>query len=200
MGLACIMPETYYTEGLNRHWRKKSRFEYYFPEFANMEPQAVLRQEISCPTTITINGHQNKTYWLEQVLGYVGRYDEYRVHNNSVTGSLRNDQTTDFSAWVIKHEVTKTPTVEGNVPILNTNLICSHKSITIPSSPACIYKHAQGDTDWSNYTTEYISSIDHNAWETGKSVNPFIAQFGISVEAVRPMPYVADPTKAKDWR
>lgn len=87
MGIMSVMPRPAYQEGINRQWLKQTRYDFYFPEFANLSEQAVLNNEIystdADPTTN--NG----------IFGYQGRYDEMRIKQNMIVSELRDT----FDYW-----------------------------------------------------------------------------------------------------
>ena len=178
IGLCCIMPETYYKGGLNKHDIKETRYDYPFPEFANLEPQAVIRAEIeeNIPEK-----NQSPMAIYKLPVGYVGRYDEYRFHKSMAVGAFRNPDAQDWKAWIM--------TREYDLPVLSNQLINTHQYLGQTTSPGYVIGE-EGK--------EYTSMITHNAWLSGKTVNPFIVQIGMSVEAVRPLPYISDPTKANE--
>lgn len=182
MGICCIMPESYYEHGLDRHWTKQSRFDFYFPEFCDLEPQAILRKEYDA------RGVGNAS-WLDEPMSYIGRYDEYRHHRSLAVGSLRNPATSDFKSWIMPrvNPFEETPYYIGK-PVLSNSLICTHRHYGVFSSPAKVY-------DGSLQDYRYQSLISHDVWDTGYTVNPFILQIGISCTAVRPLPYVPDPSR-----
>lgn len=162
MGIMCIMPEVYYTTGIDRRWKKESRFDFYFPEFANLPPRGIYNYEIFA------TGDSSKD---NAIFGYSGYGDEYRHHRSMAVGSMRNPDTQDFYSWTIKREFGETPTLNSN------NFISSCSVLGVPSIP-----------------TEY-STISHDVWATGKTVNPFIVQVGLNIKAVRPLPYYPDPSR-----
>ena len=184
MGICCIMPEAYYETGIDRHWTKTNRYDYYFPEFADLEPQAVLRKEIQA--AIKWTGVDFK--WGEKPIGYIGRYDEYRHHKNLAVGAMRDPKKTDFTSWVIKRD----DFIAGELAGLNQNLISTDKRKTIWKSPAIRYIYNSQTEEIEEF---YTSNINHDAWATGKTMNPFIVQIGIGCEMVRALPYVNDPTR-----
>lgn len=191
MGICCIMPEAYYVSGVDRHWTKQSRFDFYFPEFCDLEPQAVLRKELySIFKTSDIS-----TSPLDEPMSYIGRYDEYRHHRSLAVGSLRNKFTADFASWVMPHVVPEY-TYGNNAyhfPALNSPFVCTHSLFGFPRSPA--YLLDENESSPGTYTRSYLSEIPHDVWASGKTVNPFILQVGISCTAVRPLPYVPDPSR-----
>lgn len=176
MGIMCIMPEVYYNSGTDRHWTKESRYDFYFPEFADLEPQAVLRRELNSLVSF------GSPDFRGEVLSYVGRYDEYRHHRSLSVGSFRNGGSTDFTSWVITRGFDV-----SQAPLLDNNLVCTHKHFGFLTSPAYIQS--------SGGEKLYLTQISHDAWASGPTVNPFIVQIGLSVTAVRPIPYVSDPSR-----
>ena len=189
MGICCIMPEAYYVSGVDRHWTKQSRFDFYFPEFCDLEPQAILRKELYS----IFEKSDIPTSPLDEPMSYIGRYDEYRHHRSLAVGSLRNKFTSDFSSWIMQHEVPEY-TYGANTyhfPSLNSPFICTHSVYGFHQSPAYLLHAESGGS----YSKSYLSQISHDVWASGKTVNPFILQIGISCTAVRPLPYVPDPSR-----
>lgn len=79
IGLLSILPRTAYQQGIRRSWSRSTKFDYPWPEFANLGEQAVLNKEL-----YVANDGNN-----EVVFGYQGRYDEYRRRESSVHGEFR---------------------------------------------------------------------------------------------------------------
>ena len=102
MGLMSIMPDTLYSQGIPREWSKVSRYDYYFPEFANLSPQAIKNKELYVSgNSTTDNG----------VFGYQERNSEMRYRPNMITGDLRNFSDLYWSAWTQARHFTETPTL-----------------------------------------------------------------------------------------
>lgn len=102
MGIMCIMPDAMYTQGLSRVWSKRSRYDYYFPEFAQLSPQAILTKELYAGTDSSKNN---------AVFGYQGRFDEYRSAQNIVTGLLRDPTQLDFYTYTLARQFDNYPTL-----------------------------------------------------------------------------------------
>lgn len=86
MGIMSIMPRTAYTQGQHRSWRRSTRFDYYWPEFAHLGEQAVLNRELYYDDNPS---QDNATF------GYQGRYDEYRRIESTCHGDFR----TSLNFW-----------------------------------------------------------------------------------------------------
>ena len=68
IGIMSIMPQAVYnSQGFDRIWLKRSRYDFYFPEFAHLSEQAIEREEIFASAVLA----DNRAIW-----GYQGRYDE----------------------------------------------------------------------------------------------------------------------------
>lgn len=97
MGIMSVMPKTAYFQGIPRKFLKLDQLDYYWPTFANIGEQPVLKNELY--------GFQSTG---NEVFGYVPRYAEYKFENNRVAGDLA--LSLDF--W---HEARKF----SNMPSLN---------------------------------------------------------------------------------
>jgi hypothetical protein len=102
MGIMSIMPRTMYSQGIDRVWLKESKYDFYFPEFANLSEQAVYVEELYNYTPAV----------KDRVIGYQGRYDEYRFKRNTIHGLFR----TDFNYWHMGRKF-------GSAPTLNSDLV-----------------------------------------------------------------------------
>lgn len=75
-----IMPRSMYTQGVNRMWLRRSRYDFLFPEFVNLSEQAVIKGELYASATQGDN---------LAIFGYQGRYDELRQRNSRAVGLMR---------------------------------------------------------------------------------------------------------------
>ena len=64
MGIMSVMPKPAYQQGLDRQWLRQTRYDFYFPEFANLSEQAIERVELYASAVEA----ENKT-----IFGYQGR-------------------------------------------------------------------------------------------------------------------------------
>jgi hypothetical protein len=98
MGIMSIMPRTVYQQGINRQWLKETKYDFYFPEFANLSEQPVYEREVFCTAVDTEN---------QTVFGFQGRYDEMRVKQSMVCGLFR----TDLDHWHISRQFSTAPSL-----------------------------------------------------------------------------------------
>ncbi len=72
-----------YSQGVDRYWSKSTRYDFVYPEMANIGEQAILNKEIWVTGTGTPATD-------ELVFGYTGRYDEHRFLNGKITNIMRS--------------------------------------------------------------------------------------------------------------
>lgn len=113
MILACVESEVIYQQGLDRKWEKRDRFDYYFPEFANLGEQPVMERELM----LTSNNATS-----DKVFGYTPRYREEREGYNKISGIMRSNVTSGFQSLDVWHLAQKF----SNPPQLNGEFIESN--------------------------------------------------------------------------
>lgn len=100
IGLLSIMPEAEYEQGINRQWLAKTKYDWYFPEWANVSEQAVLRREIYLNNTKADN---------ETVFGFQGAWDHLRYKPNIICGGMRDGK--GFDTWCMSRHFAAPPTL-----------------------------------------------------------------------------------------
>jgi len=85
IGIMSIMPKTAYQQGIPRHYLKKDKFDYFFPQFEHIGEQGILNQELY----IGPNREYN-----DGTFGYIPRYAEYKYNPSTVHGEMKT--TLDF--------------------------------------------------------------------------------------------------------
>lgn len=112
IGMVTVRADLSYQENVDRHWVRKTRFDYYYPQFANLGEQAVLRQELNTDSTLAVNS---------QVLGYAERWAEYRFKTSQVTGLFRSSAAQSLDSWHLAQElngaVISANFIEENAPV-----------------------------------------------------------------------------------
>lgn len=82
IGIMSVLPRTSYFQGIPRHWSRTSKFDYYFPQFANLGEQEVVNQELYFdPADDAYN---------VSTFGYQQRYAEYKYGISTVHGAFRD--------------------------------------------------------------------------------------------------------------
>lgn len=125
IGLMSIMPKpSYASQGVNRQWLRRSRFDHYFKEFACLSEQEIFNAEIYAQGTNADRG----------IFGFQGRYDEMRVKQNMVCNNMRDT----FDYWNLTRRF-------AELPLLNQSFIdcVPRKDIfAVQSEPGFIVHHA----------------------------------------------------------
>lgn len=103
IGIMSIMPKTAYQQGVDRQWLRRSRYDFYSPEFANLSEQGVERVEVYASAV----GAENRT-----IFGFQGRYDEMRYKRSMVCGKMRST----FDYWHLGRKF-------ASAPLLNETFI-----------------------------------------------------------------------------
>lgn len=86
MVLGCIMPDTYYSQGLAKMWTRTDQADWFIPERAQLGMQPVLNKELFLQAnnvTDPQNNVVNNNLWAYQDI-----FDEYRYQSNRVGGQL----------------------------------------------------------------------------------------------------------------
>ena len=88
MGIMSVMPRAVYaSQGVPRQWIKRTKFDFFFPEFVNLSEQAIENGEICAVDSDATHN--------TGLFGYQGRYDELRQKNNMICGAMRST----FDYW-----------------------------------------------------------------------------------------------------
>jgi len=125
IGILSIRADLNYQQGLNRAWSRQTRFDFYWPTFANLGEQAVLNKEIFTTGTSTD----------DDVFGYQERYAEYRYKPSLITGKFRSNDAQSLDVWHLAQDF-------ATAPALNESFIQENppidRVIAVPSEPQFI--------------------------------------------------------------
>lgn len=110
VGIMSVMPKPTYQQGVDRQWLRKSRWDFFSPEFSHLSEQEVTTEEVfAFPGNGTdATGRIDNAYKF----GYQARYNEMRANKSKVCGSLRD--TLDY--WHLGRQF-------DTVPQLNSDFI-----------------------------------------------------------------------------
>nr|WNN13436.1 MAG: major capsid protein [Microviridae sp.] len=101
IGLMVARYDHTYQQGLNRMWSRKSRFDYYWPVFANIGEQAVLNKEIYADGSAKDN----------EVFGYQEAWADYRYRPNICTGEMRSQAEKSLDSWHLADDYASRPSL-----------------------------------------------------------------------------------------
>lgn len=102
IGLLSVRADLNYQQGLRKLWSRNTRYDFYFPAFATLGEQAILRKEIYV-TGVTAND--------DLVFGYQERWAEYRYNPSLITGLMRSTTANTIDAWHLAQNFTSPPTL-----------------------------------------------------------------------------------------
>ncbi|WP_431726794.1 major capsid protein [Treponema socranskii] len=113
IGLAFLRPDqSFSSQGIHREMLRRSRYDFYLPEFANLSEQEVREAElIAAPVHMTPAQLGDGAAGL---FGYQGRYDEYRAKTTQVCGDMRQK----YGYWHLARQFNP-----ANPPQLNSSFI-----------------------------------------------------------------------------
>lgn len=116
IGVCCVRHDHTYQQGLERMFSRKNKLDYYFPVFANLGEQAVLKKELYAQGTDTDN----------EAFGYQEAWADYRMKPNRICGAFRSNATGTLDSWHYGDNYTSTPALsqewmkEGSAEIART--------------------------------------------------------------------------------
>lgn len=113
IGLCCARYKHSYQQGINRMWSRRTRFDYYWPVFANIGEQPILNKEIyqnySLSKTNDLQQNEN-----DEVFGYQEAWAEYRYIPNRVSGEMRSNYKQPLDAWHLADEYSSLPKLSSD--------------------------------------------------------------------------------------
>lgn len=101
IGVMCVRYDHTYQQGIDRMWSRKTRFDFYWPVFANIGEQAVLNKELYAQGTDVDN----------EVFGYQEAWAEYRYKSNHVTGEMRSQSSQSLDVWHLADDFSALPSL-----------------------------------------------------------------------------------------
>lgn len=105
IGIANVRADLTYQQGLERFWRRQTRYDFYWPALAHLGEQAVMSDEIYYTA-----GADNT------VFGYQERYAEYRYKPSRITGMFNSAHANAIDVWHLSQEF-------GSKPVLSAAFI-----------------------------------------------------------------------------
>lgn len=121
LGLVSIDADLTYQQGLDRHFSRNTRYDYFFPTLAHLGEQEVKNKELYA------QGNEDD----DKVFGYQERFAEYRYKNSVITGKMRSlnpasvltkETYQSFDIWHLAQVFENLPTlssefIESNPPL-----------------------------------------------------------------------------------
>lgn len=101
LGIMSIMPKANYMDGVRREFYATSRFQEYWPSFANLGEQPIQPFELYMPAGVTDIDDSTNPF------GYTPRYAEYKHRNDEINGYFRGN----LKFWHLGRSFSSTPTL-----------------------------------------------------------------------------------------
>lgn len=111
LGLCCSRYLHSYSQGMQKMWFRKDKYDFYWPELANIGYQPILNKEIYT------QGNEVD----DEVFGYTEAWSDLRYKPNRVSGYLRPEVSGSLSSWVLTDNY-------NELPILSSGFIEEDKS------------------------------------------------------------------------
>lgn len=99
MTFLIVRPQAVYTQGIERMWTRRTRMDYWNPEFQHIGQRPVLSKEV----------YADGTDDDEEIFGYQNQYDEYRRAKNYVSGEFK----TTLNYWHMARQFENRPSLNG---------------------------------------------------------------------------------------
>lgn len=106
LGLVCVRADLNYMQGLPRMFSRRTRIDFYWPEFSHLGEQAILNKEIYADASAND----------ALVFGYQERFAEYRYKPSQITGLFRSNATGTLDPWHLAQNF-------ASLPVLNSTFI-----------------------------------------------------------------------------
>lgn len=111
LGLVNVRGELTYQQGIERMWRKSTRYDFYWPEFAHIGEQAVEYCEIYAANDAA---GTNENVW-----GYQERGAEYRYKPSRISGAFRSNAASTLDPWHLSENLSS-PALDSTFIVSNT--------------------------------------------------------------------------------
>lgn len=113
LGLVSARADLNYQQGLERHWNRETRYDYFWPVFSGLGEQAVKNREIFAQGTTED----------DDTFGYQERYAEYRYKPSLITGLFRSSHPQSLDVWHLAQDF-------QNLPVLGEQFIHENPPVT----------------------------------------------------------------------
>lgn len=133
IGLVSVRADLTYQQGMDRMWSRRTRYDYYWPDFAMLGEQSVNNREIYANLPDGTSSNQK-----DGTFGYIPRYDEYRFKPSKITGNLRSYNGTSVNAntldiWHLSEAFSSQPTLAATFIQSNAS-VPMDRAVAVPSA------------------------------------------------------------------
>lgn len=121
IGFMSVTMRTAYSQGIPRKFTRREKFDYAFPELANLGEQTILSKEVF------FSYDNADTAGNDSVFGYIPRYADYKFHNDRIAGDFRDT----LGFWHLGRQFTVRPALDVNF----TTIFEDGDFVTTPAVP-----------------------------------------------------------------
>lgn len=126
VGIVFCRPTPLYTQGVNRQWFKKSRYDFYLPQLCNLSEQGIYAGELYVDNT-----EDDTKIW-----GFQGRWNEMRAGTSLACGAMRDT----YAYWNFSRHFDSRPELDAD--FIECKPIESKKIYAVQSEPGIICQFA----------------------------------------------------------
>lgn len=136
IGLVSVRADYTYQQGIDRMWSRRTKFDFYWPQFAHLGEVGIKNKEIFA------DGSTHD----DEIFGYQERWYEYRYGISKITGKLRNDADGTLSYWHLGQFFSSLPTLNESFIVENPPV---NRVLAVQTEPQFIFdsvihcKHAR---------------------------------------------------------
>lgn len=88
-----------YQKGIDRHWSRSTKYDFYWPALAKIGEQGIKNKELFYSGSAVD----------EEIFGYNERWSEMRHNNSKITGLFRSDATASLDVWHLSQDFAQLP-------------------------------------------------------------------------------------------
>lgn len=103
IGLVSVRADLTYQQGLQKFWKRSTRYDFYWPVFSHLGEQAIYNREIYTQGDGVADD--------ANVFGYQERWAEYRYDPSMITGLFRSTASGTIDPWHLAQKFTALPTL-----------------------------------------------------------------------------------------
>ena len=113
LGFAVVRYKHVYQQGIARQWSRKTKFDFYWPLFANLGAQPILNKEIYAQGDQVINNKTLEPYDNE-VFAYQEAWAEYRYLPSRGSAEMRSNYSQSLDVWHLADDYDNLPSLSDS--------------------------------------------------------------------------------------
>ena len=118
LGLISVRPRFVYSQGIDRAWSRKSRFDFFLPDFTDIGLQEVMQKELMATS-------DNDSI----LFGYTERFEEYRRRFPKVAGMFKKE----LANWNMAQKFSSPPSLNGSFLSMSGGDAAFARPFAVPS-------------------------------------------------------------------